>query len=134
MALPDVELLVVRYLNDDVGLHACTDRPDGTAFTDRLPLVQIIRTGGPRSLPTWNGRYVVDNARFSVDVYAASRQEANETVGTVRLALEGLKGAVRPQGTVSRVWEEVGPGVRPEEPNTGVVRIGWIAGLTVRSL
>jgi hypothetical protein len=134
VALPDVELLIVRYLTGATGLYACTDRPDGTQFTDRLPLVQITRTGGPRVLPTWNGRYVADDARFSVDVFAASRQEANDAVSTVRLALEGLKGAVRDQGAVSRVWEEVGPGVRPEEPNTGVVRIGWIAGLTVRPL
>jgi hypothetical protein len=54
-------------------------------------------------------------------------------VGLVRLALEDLKGQARPQGAVSRTWEEIGPTARPEELNTGVVRVGWIAGLTVRS-
>jgi len=132
MALPDVELLVVTYLSEATGFFVCTDRPDGTEFASRLPVVQIIRTGGPRSIPTWNGRYAAEDARFSVDVYASTRLAANQAVGTVRLALEDLKGSTRPEGAVSRTWEEVGPAARPEEPNTDVVRIGWIAGLTVR--
>lgn len=132
MALPDVELLVVQYLTEVTGLYACTVRPDGTEFSSHLPLVQITRTGGPRTLPTWRGQYVAEDARFSVDVFAASRQAANQTVSAVRLALEGLKGAIRDGGAVSRVWEEIGPAARPEEPNTDVVRIGWITGMTVR--
>lgn len=132
MALPDVELLVVQYLSEATAFFVCTDRPDGSEFASRLPVVQIIRTGGPRALPTWSGRYAAENARFSVDVFASTRQEANQAVGTIRLALEDLKGAVRAQGAVSRTWEELGPATRPEEPNTNVVRIGWIAGMTVR--
>jgi hypothetical protein len=133
VALPDVEALLVQYLTGAVdGLYVCTVRPDGSEFTDRLPLAQITRVGGPRTVPTWAGRYAAEDARISVDVYATTREAANTAVGTVRLALEDLKGVVTPQGTVSRTWEETGPSVRPEEPNTGVVRIGWIAGLTVR--
>lgn len=134
MALPDVEALLVEYLTSAVaGLYVCTVRPDGTEFTSLLPLAQITRVGGPRTIPSWTGRYAAEDARLSVDVYAAIREGANATVGAVRLALEDLKGRVTPQGTVSRTWEETGPAARPEEPNTGVVRIGWIAGLTVRS-
>ncbi|MEE4540991.1 hypothetical protein V2S66_03285 [Streptomyces sp. V4-01] len=134
MALPDVEALIVHYLTGAVdGLYVCTVRPDGTAFTALLPLAQITRVGGPRTIPTWNGRYVAEDARVSVDVYATSREAANASVGTVRLALESLRGRVTQQGTVSRTWEETGPTARPEEPNTNVVRIGWTAGLTIRS-
>jgi hypothetical protein len=133
VALPDVEALIVQYLTGAVdGMYACTVRPDGTQFTALLPLAQITRVGGPRTIPTWNGRYVAEDARVSVDVYAATHEVANATVGMVRLALEDLKGRARPQGLVSRTWEEIGPTARPEEPNTGVVRVGWIAGLTVR--
>lgn len=134
MALPDVEALAVQYLTTAVdGLYVCTVRPAGSEFTGLLPLAQITRVGGPRTIPTWNGRYSAEDARLSVDVYAATREAANAAVGVVRLALEDLKGQVTAQGTVSRTWEETGPTARPEEPNTGVVRIGWIAGLTVRS-
>lgn len=134
MALPDIEALLVQYLTRAVdGLYVCTVRPDGSEFTALLPLAQITRVGGPRTLPTWAGRYAAEDARVSVDVYATSHEDANATVGTVRLALEDLKGRVTQQGTVSRTWEETGPTARPEEPNTGVVRVGWVAGLTVRS-
>lgn len=134
MPLPDVEALAVQYLTGAVdGLYVCTVRPDGTEFTDLLPLAQVTRVGGPRTIPTWAGRYAAEDARLSVDVYAATREAVAAAVGAVRLALEDLKGVVTPQGTVSRTWEETGPTARPEEPNTNVVRIGWVAGLTVRS-
>jgi len=133
VALPDIEALIVQYLTDTVdGLYVCTVRPAAGEFIPRLPLAQITRVGGPRTIPTWNGRYTAEDARVSVDVFADSREGANTTVGAVRLALEDLKGAVTEEGTVSRTWEETGPTARPEEPNTGVVRTGWIAGLTVR--
>ena len=133
MALPDIEALLVQYLTDAVnGLYVCTTRPPAGEFIGRLPLAQITRVGGPRTIPTWNGRYTAEDARVSVDVFAGSRAGANAAVGAVRLALEDLKGVVTPQGTVSRTWEETGPTARPEEPNTAVVRTGWIAGLTVR--
>lgn len=134
MALPDVEALAVQYLTTAVdGLYVCTVRPDGGEFIGRLPLAQITRVGGPRTIPTWTGRYAAEDARLSVDVYAATHEAAAAAVSAVRLALEDLKGVVTPQGTVSRTWEETGPTARPEEPNTNVVRTGWIAGLTVRS-
>jgi hypothetical protein len=134
MALPDIKALVVQYLTSATdGLYVCTKRPDGTEFTDLLPLVQITRVGGPRTIPTWNGRFWAEDARISVDVFAASDDAVTPAVSVVRLSLEDLKGRVTPQGTVSRTWEETGPTDRPEEPNTGVVRIGWVAGLTVRS-
>lgn len=134
MALPDIEALVVQYLTGAVdGLYVCAVRPDGTEFMGLLPLAQITRTGGPRTIPTWAGRYAAEDARLSIDVYAATREGVTAAVGTVRLALEDLKGTVTEQGTVSRTWEETGPAARPEEPDTNVVRFGWIAGLTVRS-
>jgi hypothetical protein len=134
VALPDIEALLVQYLSGAVpGLYVCTVRPDGSEFTSLLPLAQIIRVGGPRTMPTWTGRYVAEDARVSVDVYAPTREAANAAVGVVRLALENLAGQVTPQGTVSRAWEETGPTARPEEPNSTIVRIGWVAGLTIRS-
>lgn len=134
MALPDVKALVVQYLTEATdGLYVCTVRPDGSEFMSLLPLVQITRVGGPRTIPTWNGRFRAEDARVSVDVFTASTDALAPVVSVVRLALEDLKGRVTQQGTVSRTWEEIGPTDRPEEPNTNVVRVGWIAGLTVRS-
>ena len=36
------------------------------------------------------------------------------------------------QPYVLRTWEEIGPTIRPEEPNSNVTRLGYTAGLRVR--
>ncbi|SCD77429.1 hypothetical protein GA0115253_101701, partial [Streptomyces sp. Termitarium-T10T-6] len=35
-------------------------------------------------------------------------------------------------GTVSGISQETGPQDRPEEPNTGIARVGMILGMSVR--
>lgn len=126
----DVEAMVVGHLAQTLGYEASTVRPDG--FEQHLPYVQVTRIGGASTARTWQGRALQDEARLSLDVYAASREAAVDAVNLVRGAFEQMQGTSRNGGLVLRAWEETGPAVRPDEPNTNVTRIGLIVGLRVR--
>lgn len=132
LVFPDTEQMVVNHLLDVLGYQASTVRPDGDAFTEALPFVWVNRIGGVRVTRTSKGRSLHDEARLSLDVYASSRVAATDAVARVRAAFEQMHGTFRDSGFVLRTWEETGPAVRPEEPNTNVTRIGLIVGLRVR--
>ncbi|MFG2380559.1 hypothetical protein [Streptomyces avermitilis] len=132
LVFPDVEEMVINQILDVLTYEAATVRPEGEAFTEALPFVQVARIGGARVTSTSEGRRLHDDARISLDVYAASRVEATDAVARVRAAVEQMQGTTRNGGSVLRTWEETGPAVRPEEPNTNVTRIGYTAGLRVR--
>lgn len=132
LVFPDVEEMVVNQILDVLTYEAATVRPEGDAFTEALPFVQVARIGGVRVTGTLEGRRLHDDARISLDVYAPSRVEATDAVARVRAAVEQMQGTSRNGGYVLRTWEETGPAVRPEEPNSNVTRIGYTAGLRVR--
>ncbi|MFE7762938.1 hypothetical protein [Streptomyces sp. NPDC057438] len=132
LVFPDVEEMVVNQILDVLSYEAATVRPEGDAFTESLPFVQVARIGGTRVTATLEGRRLHDDARISLDVYAASRVEATDAMAQVRAAVEQMQGTSRNSGYVLRTWEEIGPAVRPEEPNSNVTRIGYTAGLRVR--
>jgi hypothetical protein len=132
LVFPDVEEMVVNQILDVLTYEAATVRPEGDAFTEALPFVQVARIGGVRVTGTLEGRRLHDEARISLDVYAPSRVEATDAVAQVRAAVEQMQGTSRNGGYVLRTWEETGPAVRPEEPNSNVTRIGYTAGLRVR--
>ncbi len=116
----------------DTGFEASTVRPGGDAFTEALPFVWVNRIGGVRVTRTFQGRALHDEARISLDVFAANRVAATDAVAAVRAAVEAMHGTSRDGGFVLRTWEETGPAVRPEEPNTNVTRIGLTVGIRVR--
>lgn len=132
LVFPDVEQMVVNQILDVLDYQASTVRPGDGEFTDALPYVWINRIGGVRMEGTWDGRRLFDEARLSLDVYADSRVAATDAVAQVRAAVEQMQNTTRDGGFVLRTWEETGPAVRPEEPNTNVVRIGFTAVLRVR--
>ncbi|MFI2757833.1 hypothetical protein ACH5A3_02985 [Streptomyces echinatus] len=132
LVFPDVEEMVINQILDVLSYEASTVRPEGDAFTEALPFVQVTRIGGVRTNGTFKGRRLHDDARVSLDVYAASRVEATDAMAQVRAAVEQMQGASRDGGFVLRAWEETGPAVRPEEPNSNVTRLGYTAGLRVR--
>ncbi|MGW3305884.1 hypothetical protein ACWDG9_04765 [Streptomyces sp. NPDC001073] len=132
LVFPDVEAMVINQILDVLTYEAATVRPEGDAFTAVLPFVQVTRIGGVRVTGTLQGRRLHDDARISLDVYAASRVEATDAMARVRAAIEQMQGTTRDGGNVLRTWEETGPAVRPEEPNSNVTRLGYTAGLRVR--
>lgn len=132
LVFPDVEEMVVNQILDVLGYQAATIKPSGDEFVAALPFVWVNRIGGVRTENTWEGRRLFDEARISLDVYAGSRVAATDTVAQVRAAVEQMQNTTRNGGLVIRTWEETGPAVRPEEPNTNVVRIGLVVGLRVR--
>lgn len=132
LVFPDVEEMVINQILDVLQYEASTVRPEGDAFTEALPFVQVTRIGGTRVTGTAAGRQLHDEARISLDVYAASRVEATDAMAQVRAAVEQMQGTSRNGGYVLRTWEETGPAVRPEEPNSNVTRLGYTAGLRVR--
>ncbi|WP_328981773.1 hypothetical protein OG258_19965 [Streptomyces mirabilis] len=132
LVFPDVEAMVINQILEVAGYQAATVRPGGEDFTAALPFVWVNRIGGVRVTGTSGGRRLHDEARISLDVYAASRVGATDAMARVRAAVEQMQGITRDGGSVLRTWEEIGPAIRPEEPNTNVTRIGYTAGLRVR--
>ncbi|MFJ3665071.1 hypothetical protein ACIPSE_01305 [Streptomyces sp. NPDC090106] len=132
LVFPDVEEMVVNQILEVLTYEAATVRPEGDAFTEALPFVQVARIGGARVTSTFQGRRLHDDARISLDVYGASRVEATDVMAQVRAAVEQMQGTSLSGGFVLRTWEETGPAVRPEEPNSNVTRLGYSAGLRVR--
>ncbi|WP_371538379.1 hypothetical protein OG210_21870 [Streptomyces sp. NBC_00466] len=134
LVFPDTEQMVVNQLLEVLGYEASTVRPDGDAFTEALPFVWVNRIGGVRVTRTFQGLSLHDEARISLDVYASDRVAATDAVAQVRAAFEQMHGTSRDGGFVLRTWEETGPAVRPEEPNTNITRIGLLVGLRVRPI
>ncbi|MFE4991427.1 hypothetical protein ACFRH4_08755 [Streptomyces mirabilis] len=132
LVFPDIEAMVINQILEVAGYQAATVRPGGDDFTATLPFVWVNRIGGVRSEETFGGLRMFDEGRISLDVYAASRVEATDATARVRAAVEQMQGTTRDGGSVLRTWEETGPAVRPEEPNTDVTRIGYTAGLRVQ--
>lgn len=132
LVFPDVEQMVVNQMLDVLGYEASTIKPNGDTFEQALPYVWVARVGGVRVARTLQGQALHDEARLSLDVYARDRVATVDAVAQVRAAFEQMHGTSRDGGLVLRTWEETGPTVRPEEPNTNVVRIGLMVGLRVR--
>lgn len=141
VALPDSKQVAIDLLQAALGSAARVvgELPDGTEFDAQLAehgaLVRILRIGGVRDLRGWADGSLRDNPRFSVDCYApavpslgAAMRLAVRVVGEWEL-LAGLSTAT---GIVTRTSEETGPQDRPEEPNTGVRRVGMTLGMSVR--
>lgn len=137
VALPDSKQVAIDLLQTALGTDARVvgELPEGPAFDTALPLVRVLRIGGTADLRGWTDPSARDNPRFSVDCYAA----ATPALGAaMRLALrvrgewELLPGQATADGIVTGTSEETGPQDRPEEPNTGVRRVGMTLGMSVR--
>ncbi|WP_086564932.1 hypothetical protein [Streptomyces africanus] len=139
--LPDGKQIAIDLLQSILGMSALVvgELPEGEEF-DRLlaqygGIVRIIRIGGLADLRGWSDPSARDQPRFSVDCYAPAKPALG---AAMRLALrvrgewEMLPGRSTPDGIVTGTSEETGPQDRPEEPNTGVRRVGMTLGMSVR--
>jgi hypothetical protein len=139
--LPDGKQVGIDLLQAALGTSAYVvgELPDGGEFdrmlADRGGIVRVLRIGGTRNLKGWADGSIRDNPRFSVDCYAPTTPSLG---AAMRLAIrivgewEMLAGRATADGIVSGTSEETGPQDRPEEPNTGVRRVGMTLGMSVR--
>ncbi|WP_069744750.1 MULTISPECIES: hypothetical protein [unclassified Streptomyces] len=135
--LPDSKQIAIDLLQSALGSTARVvgELPDSAGFDAELPLVRILRIGGTAGLRGWADPSAIDRPRFSVDCYALAKPALG---AAMRLALrvrgewELLPGQATADGIVTATSEETGPQDRPEEPNTGVRRVGMTLGMSVR--
>ena len=139
--LPDGKQMSISLLQAALGTSAYVvgELPEGTEFdrmlAERGGIVRILRIGGMAGLRGWADGSAIDRPRFSVDCYAPAKPALG---ASMRLALrvrgewELLPGQATADGIVTAVSEETGPQDRPEEPNTGVRRVGMTLGMSVR--
>jgi len=141
VTLPDGKQIGIDLLQAALASSALVvgELPEGAAFDEALAqhggIVRVLRIGGTADLRGWADPSVRDNPRFSVDCYAPTTPALG---AAMRLALrvrgewELLAGQSTADGIVTRTTEETGPQDRPEEPNTGVRRVGMTLGMSVR--
>ncbi|MFF7335451.1 hypothetical protein [Streptomyces sp. NPDC008150] len=141
VALPDGKQVGIDLLQAALGTSALIvgELPEPAEFTARLAqyggIVRLLRIGGTAALRGWADSSAIDRPRFSVDCYAPTTPALG---AAMRLALrvrgewELLPGQGTADGIVTATTEETGPQDRPEEPNTGVRRVGMTLGMSVR--
>ena len=115
----DVELLVIQWLQAQLGSGVIVRDELDNNLLDELPTVQIER------IPAGDDDgFRLDRALVDVDVYAATRGAAVAMAMQIRgLLLGSLPGSVTGGAVVGRVRTEAAPGARPYE-NTGLRRVG----------
>lgn len=139
--LPDGKQVGIDLLQAALGASALVvgELPEGDAFDTVLAehggIVRVLRIGGTAGLRGWADSSAIDRPRFSVDCYAPAKPALG---AAMRLAIqvrgewELLPGQATADGIVTATSEETGPQDRPEEPNTGVRRVGMTLGMSVR--
>jgi hypothetical protein len=127
---PDVEVLLVAYLNSSLDVRACTELPAADQLNDHLPVVRIRRISGA------DRDYRLDRPVVDVDVFAASRPAAAALSGQVRVVLRDdlqYADAVQPTGVVTSVTTIVAPRWLPD-PDTSLRRYSATYELCVHAL
>ncbi|MER7507082.1 hypothetical protein ABTX82_01835 [Streptomyces lavendulae] len=115
----DVELLVIQWLQAQLGAGVVVRDELDNNLLDELPTVQVERlpAGG-------DDGFRLDQALVDVDVYASTRGAAVALAIQIRgLLLGTLPGTTAGGAVVGRVATLTAPGARPYE-NTGLRRIG----------
>ncbi|MCY0962609.1 hypothetical protein [Streptomyces sp. H27-H5] len=115
----DVELLVIQWLQAQLGEPVVVRDELDNNLLDELPTVQVerIAAGG-------DDGFRLDHALVDIDVYAATRGAAVALAAQIRgLLLAGLPGSTASGGVIGRVATISAPGSRPYE-NPGLRRIG----------
>ncbi len=128
MAFPDIELLVVSWLSQqlDDDAYVCSVGPPGEEFRDRLPLVRITRRGGP-----WLIRGQLDQPSLDIDVWHTDLAALTALVERTRELVETLRGVATDHGIVTEVVERVGPQRLPEDDPL-MLRAGFSVSLITR--
>ncbi|MFJ6566647.1 hypothetical protein ACIQNU_04455 [Streptomyces sp. NPDC091292] len=132
VALPDGKKIAIDLLAaamPDVQVSSKT--PEGRALNAALPAVRVLRVGGVADVRGWADPANRDNPRLSLDCYAATEDGAMRLAQRVCAEWELLPGRATADGIVTGVSQETGPQDRPEEPNTGITRVGMTVGMSV---
>ncbi|MFJ3601922.1 hypothetical protein ACIPVA_03905 [Streptomyces anulatus] len=133
LVLPDGKKVGIDLLDLDLpDAYVASKLPEGKALNAKLPAVRILRIGGTSTMRGWSDPATTDRPRFSIDCYAADEGAAMRLALRVCAAWELFPGRSTPDGFVSGISQETGPQDRPEEPNTGIARVGMILGMSVR--
>jgi hypothetical protein len=132
--LPDSKQIVIDLLGSAMGagVLVASTLPEGKALNAKLPAVRVLRIGGTADMRGWSDPAARDRPRFSIDCYDASEGGAMRLALWVRAEWELLPGQSTADGIVTGISEETGPQDRPEEPNTGISRVGMTLGMSVR--
>ncbi|MFD4921142.1 hypothetical protein ACFWNE_07460 [Streptomyces goshikiensis] len=115
----DIELLVIQWLQGQLGSGVIVRDELDNNLLDELPTVQVER------LPAGeDDGFRLDRALVDIDAYAASRSAAIALAAQIRgLVLGTLPGSSTGGAVVSRVRTVAAPGARPYE-NPGLRRVG----------
>ncbi|MFJ6316088.1 hypothetical protein ACIQJW_08405 [Streptomyces californicus] len=133
LVLPDGKKVAIDLLSLAMpGVHVTSKLPEGKALNAALPAVRVLRIGGTSTMRGWSDPATTDRPRLSIDCYAADEGAAMRLALRVCAEWELLAGRSTEDATVSAISQETGPQDRPEEPNTGVARVGMILGMSVR--
>lgn len=133
LILPDSKQIAIDLLAAVLTDALVTSKlPEGAALNGALPAVRVLRIGGTADMRGWSDPATRDRPRFSVDCYEATEGAAMRLAQRVRAEWELLPGRSTADGTVTGISEETGPQDRPEEPNTGIARVGMTLGMSVR--
>ncbi|MEU0098261.1 hypothetical protein [Streptomyces sp. NPDC006267] len=133
LVLPDGKKVAIDLLSLDLpGVFVTSKLPEGAALNTVLPAVRVLRIGGTSTTRGWSDPATTDRPRFSIDCYAADEGAAMRLALRVCAEWELLPNRSTEDGIVSAISQETGPQDRPEEPNTGVARVGMILGMSVR--
>ncbi|MGW2594752.1 hypothetical protein ACWCXC_31420 [Streptomyces sp. NPDC001515] len=133
LILPDSKQVAIDLLAAAMpGVLVTSKLPEGSALITALLAVRVLRIGGTSTMRGWSDPATTDRPRLSVDCYAADEGAAMRLALRVCAEWELLPGRSTEDATVSAISQETGPQDRPEEPNTGVARVGMILGMSVR--
>ncbi|MFE9850345.1 hypothetical protein ACFYPN_16245 [Streptomyces sp. NPDC005576] len=133
LILPDAKRVAIDLLSAAMpGVTVTSKLPEGSALNGALPAVRVLRIGGTSDMRGWSDPATRDRPRFSVDCYEATEGAAMRLALRVRAEWELLPGQATTGGIVTGISEETGPQDRPEEPNTGIARVGMTLGMSVR--
>lgn len=100
MAWPDLELLAVTYLSDQLGVRVVTVLPADLA--DHLPLIRVARGPG-------DDDKVTDSPLLDVETFAADRGGMWDLAEDTRQALHALAGRAVDGKLVDTVTTATGP-------------------------
>lgn len=130
VALPDSELVVVRYLSASGVAHVGLTVPAADVLAGFLPFVRVARRAG-----LGRHRERIDNPVIDIDVWATTNADVNDAVVLVRALMAAIPWyrdeILRVVVTTSS--EITGPQRLPED-DPRLERSGLTVGLTVRPL
>jgi hypothetical protein len=113
----DVEVLLIGWLQEQLGPDVVVRDETDNALLDELPTVVVQRVGGS------DDGLRLDFALADIDVYAATRDQALVLSSDIRGRLLALRGSVVGGAVIGRVRTESAPVIRPYE-NVALRRAG----------